>query len=379
MRPSKPLVSVVVPAYNAARYLGPTLAAASAQTYGRFEVVVVDDGSEDDTAAVAAACADADARIRVYQRPNGGVAAARNFGIERTSGSLIAPLDADDLWHPRKLEWQVERMERGGDRMGLVYAWWVSINAEGKPLWAAAPWQVEGDVFEALVSLNFIGNASVPLFRRACLEEAGGYDPAYRDREAQGCEDWSLNLRIAERYDVGLVPDYLVGYRTSPGCMSLDVGAMYRSYRLVQDWAAGRPGANRRSLRWAESQFAEYLAGRCLLGTPRGQEKRRRRTLRWLGRAFLSSPSAAVTPWRVAMALRALPAPVARLAAKLPWPSAGDTRPEELLGPSKEWLSAADAWKDRLACGERSGPPSAPAPASGVATGGPVEEAERGP
>lgn len=373
MCPSKPLVSVVVPAYNAARYLGATLAAARAQTYRDLEVIVVDDGSEDDTAAVAAVHAAADPRIRVYQQPNSGVAAARNFGIEQASGSLIAPLDADDLWHPQKLERQVQRMEQGGNRTGLVYTWWVSIDASGKPLWAALPWQVEGDVFEALVSLNFIGNASVPLFRRACLEAVGGYDPTFRERGAQGCEDWSLNLRIAERYAVGLVPAYLVGYRTSPGCMSLNVAAMYRSYRLVQDWAAGRPRASRRSLRWAESQFAEYLAGRCLLGTRPRQEKRWRRVLQWLVRAFLASPSAVVTPWRMAMALRALPAPLARLAARLPWPSASGTPPEELLGPSQAWLSAVAAWRARLALGEHTDPAQAPAP--GVAAGGPLEGA----
>ena len=272
MHPSKPLVSVVVPAYNAARHLGATLAAASAQTYGNLEVIVVDDGSKDDTAAVAAAHAAADPRIRVYQQPNRGVAAARNLGVERASGSFIAPLDADDLWHPRKLERQVRRMEQGGTQMGLVYTWWVSINEDGKPLWAAAPWQVEGRVFEALVSLNFIGNASIPLFRRACLEAVGGYDPSFREWGAQGCEDWDLNLRVAERYVVGLAPTYLVGYRTSPGCMSLDVAAMYRSYRLLRSRAAKRPGASRQSLRWAESHFAQYLAGRSLLGTPAGSD-----------------------------------------------------------------------------------------------------------
>ena len=101
------LVSVVIPVRNGERFINETLASALAQTYEPLEVVVVDDGSTDRTAVVVEAAALRDNRIRLFRTQRFGVASARNFGISQARGGLIAPLDADDLWHPEKIARQV--------------------------------------------------------------------------------------------------------------------------------------------------------------------------------------------------------------------------------------------------------------------------------
>src|SRR5262249_15019068 len=128
---SVPEVSVVVPAYNAERTLRETLDSVLGQTLQDFEVLVVDDGSSDATAAVARDAGDP--RVRVLSVPNGGVARARNLGIQEANGDLIAFLDADDLWRPRKLERQVEALE-ARPRAGMSFTAALRIDADGDPL-----------------------------------------------------------------------------------------------------------------------------------------------------------------------------------------------------------------------------------------------------
>ena len=111
MLPEEPLVSVVIPVRNGERLIGRTLASALAQTYRNIEVIVVDDGSTDRTPALVETAAARDRRVRLLRRPHSGVTATRNFGISRANGSLIAPLDADDLWHQEKIARQVAAMQ----------------------------------------------------------------------------------------------------------------------------------------------------------------------------------------------------------------------------------------------------------------------------
>ena len=113
MTPSQtPLVGVVVPAYNAAATLDETLRSVRAQTHRALEIIVVDDGSLDDTAAIARRHAAEDERVRVLCQANAGVAAARNAGWQSSRADLIAFIDADDLWAPTKIERQLQALAR---------------------------------------------------------------------------------------------------------------------------------------------------------------------------------------------------------------------------------------------------------------------------
>ncbi|WEX74944.1 glycosyltransferase family 2 protein [Sinorhizobium numidicum] len=228
-----PLVSVIIPAYNAARTLEETLISVRNQTYRNLEIIVVDDGSKDSTFELAQKHAKADARILIHRRANGGVAKARNAGIALAKGQYIAPVDADDLWDHCKIERQVQVMLQMAEGHGVVYNWYAAIDEDSIVVGYSGPNFSRGQVFEELLRHNFIGNGSTPLMPRVDLIACGGYDPSLRERGAEGCEDLKLYLALAERLPFELVPDYLTGYRFSNGNLSSNACSMVRSYDMV--------------------------------------------------------------------------------------------------------------------------------------------------
>jgi glycosyltransferase involved in cell wall biosynthesis len=212
-----PLVSIVVPAFNAADTIEETLHSISQQTYRNLEIIVVDDGSTDGTVEVARRHGMADPRLRLLSRPNGGVAAARNEGIKASGGACLAFIDADDLWHPTKIAKQLAALLAGGPDTALVYSPFRLIDAAGMVLASPHKYGVNGWVIHRHFHTNLVGNGSALLIRRSVLEEFGGFDPWLRRQGAEGCEDLLLQLRIARHYRFGEVSEYLVGYRRLPG------------------------------------------------------------------------------------------------------------------------------------------------------------------
>jgi glycosyltransferase involved in cell wall biosynthesis/MoaA/NifB/PqqE/SkfB family radical SAM enzyme len=227
------LVTVIIPAHNAARTIGRTLDSVSAQTYRDLEIIVVDDGSTDQTPTIVRTHSRVDPRIRLIRQDNAGVAAARNRGVSEARGSFVAPVDADDLWEPTKIAKQMAMMHERGAKIGLVYTWLAKIDPHDQVLSLKHRPQDEGQVFLAMCLGNIVGTGSSPLMRKHVVEECGGYDPTLRARGAQGCEDLQLYLKIAERYEFGVVKEHLTGYRRVPGNMSSDVRQMFRSRELV--------------------------------------------------------------------------------------------------------------------------------------------------
>jgi glycosyltransferase involved in cell wall biosynthesis len=298
---SGPLVSVVIPAFNSERFLARTLVSVSRQTYRALEIIVVDDGSLDGTAGIVSRQAAIDPRVRLIRQENAGVAAARNRGIAESSGCFVAPLDADDLWHPQKIELQLRRFEERPSA-GLVYCWSIGIDEEDRVMpQRVSPASFEGDVFAALVFQNFIGNASSPLIRRDCLNEVGGFDPALRAAGGEGCEDRKLYLDIAERHDFAVVPLFLVGYRQLAGSMSWNYDKMLRSHELIMAQARRRrPELPERIFRWSNARTRFYLALRAL------SSGRRRDGVRLCASALLRDPSLLFSHWFRYSALRAV-------------------------------------------------------------------------
>ena len=228
-------VSVVIPAYNAAATLDETLRSLRSQTYRALEIIVVDDGSTDDTRAIAERHAAIDSRVQVVTQDNAGVAAARNTGWHRARSDLIAFVDADDLSAPTRIERQVQVLQQGGERVGLVYCWTARIDSRGRMTGAYQTACSEGDVLAQLVATNFVGNGSAALVRRQALIDAGGFDSGLRAAGAEGCEDYLLYFRVAEKYHFAVVPEHLVGYRSLPRNMSSNRARMLRSWLLVLD------------------------------------------------------------------------------------------------------------------------------------------------
>lgn len=259
--PTMPLVSVLIPAYNARQTIAESLRSAQQQTYADIEIIVVDDGSTDDTANIVSQIGAQDRRITLIRQPNAGVAVARNTALASSKGSLIAPLDSDDLWHPHKIERQVANLHHACDDIGLDYCWFVDIDMDSVVTRCYAS-RVEGDVYHPLILGNFIGNSSVPLIRRALLEQIGGWDPAMRAAHAQGCEDWMLYLQIAERARFVVSPAFLVGYRQLPQAMSRNVQQMTRSYEMTMRYARDRrPDISKELFAESRREFDLYMSG----------------------------------------------------------------------------------------------------------------------
>jgi glycosyltransferase involved in cell wall biosynthesis len=228
-----PLVSVIIPAFNAANTLEQTLLSVSAQTYRNLEIIVIDDGSTDHTALIGRNYSEIDPRVRLIQKSNGGVASARNAGTQASGAEFVAFIDADDLWHPTKITKQMALLTASGNDMALVYAPFRRIDMSGMVLGSSRNHRVDGWVVNRHFYVNIIGNGSSILVRKHVLEEIGGYSTKLREADAQGCEDLLLQLRIALHYQFGTVPEYLVGYRQSPGNMSSDNERMFRSSLLA--------------------------------------------------------------------------------------------------------------------------------------------------
>jgi glycosyltransferase involved in cell wall biosynthesis len=256
-----PLVSVIIPAFNAEAYIRRTIDSVLGQTYKRIEVLVVDDGSTDGTAEIVESIAEKDIRIILLRKQNSGVADARNLAIQEARGEYIANIDADDIWYPENIEKQVEQMLIAGPRVGVVYAWSVVIGEDDLLTGDFLSSHVEGEVFRRLVYRYFVGNASASLIRRSCFDKVGVYNAEFKKLNAQGCEDWDLHLRIAECYRFRVLPRFLIQYRQKAGSMSAEFRGMARSHALVlKDVSRRHPEIHPKIYRWSLSCFHMRLA-----------------------------------------------------------------------------------------------------------------------
>jgi GT2 family glycosyltransferase len=256
-----PLVSVVVPAWNAQATLMETLKSVAAQTYGNLEIIIVDDGSTDRTAEVAEHFCAMDSRARVVRKANGGVASARNLGIAEARGDWVAPVDADDLWHPTKIEKQVAAALEAPETPGFVYCWYQNIDESGNVISSGLRWRIEGRALKQLAYCNPVQNGSALLLLRTAALSAGGYDAGLRASGSEGCEDVMIQLRIARSYPVAIVPEHLVGYRKHSTSMSSNNEQIIRSWRLVYErLAADGLEFSARLMRWNEGFFRMALA-----------------------------------------------------------------------------------------------------------------------
>ena len=164
-------VSVIIPAYNQAKFVGDAIRSAFAQTSRDLKVIVVNDGSTDNTTEVLESFGD---QIRVISQDNAGLSAARNAGLRHASGTYVALLDADDAWYPQMLEKSVALLEECRD-IDWVYTWWEEVNADGDVI--RTPVQVPefDDPLKAVLLCNqFAPSATV--YRRSCFACCGVFD-----------------------------------------------------------------------------------------------------------------------------------------------------------------------------------------------------------
>jgi glycosyltransferase involved in cell wall biosynthesis len=212
-------VSVVIPTYNYGRYVTEAIDSALGQTYQPVQVIVVDDGSTDDTEVRLSPYAE---RIHYIRQENGGLSAARNTGIKHAIGEWIALLDADDLWHPQKLETQLKAV-RGRKDVGLVGSPSATFRVDS-PL--PAPDTHELTVKDFVLSSRM--GPSSALIRRQCFEVVGFFDETLRS-----VEDRDMWLRIATSFSCVLVDSPCWWYRRHPMQMNRHGHRMFVNYSRV--------------------------------------------------------------------------------------------------------------------------------------------------
>jgi glycosyltransferase involved in cell wall biosynthesis len=186
-----PTVSVIMPAYNVAPYIGEAIASVCAQTFRDFEVLVVDDGSTDDTFEIASQWAGRDTRVRVLRKENGGISTARNHALRHAAGAFLAILDSDDVWEPDYLASQIEVLERRPD-VDLVTgnARYLGSRLDGQIVRPCPDPRPEPDLTQILTDETAIFIMTV--FRRRVYEAVGEFDEAFRTNE-----DYDYWLRAA--------------------------------------------------------------------------------------------------------------------------------------------------------------------------------------
>ncbi len=244
-------------AHNAAGTIGAAVESVMRQTLSDWELIVVDDGSTDGTGAVLAGIIDA--RVLVLRQERGGPSAARNRALAVARGEFVAPIDADDIWLPRKLELQVAAMERVADA-AVAYGWTDFVDEDLRPLHGDGRAVFEGRVLEELLRKNFVACGSNTLMRRTAVMDLGGFDETL-----QAAEDWELHTRLAARYSFAVVPEVVVWYRRSPQSLSTRFWLVERNFLAANRKVFAAAPAEAQGLEGkTKASFYRYLLTRAL-------------------------------------------------------------------------------------------------------------------
>jgi len=219
-------VDVLIPAYNAAKYLPAAIESVLTQTFDDWRIVLVDDGSADNTPEVIAPYLQrCGTKMRYIRQENRGLPAARNAAILASDSELLALLDADDVWLPNRLADSVKIMDER-PAAGLSYGLVTEIDREGRQggTWSGNARHAEGRIAPYIYMRKIDLPCPTMTFRRDCVDKVGLFDETMR-----ATEDRDMWLRIALRYEVAFVPKVLAYYRVSGVSMSSDHGRMLRA------------------------------------------------------------------------------------------------------------------------------------------------------
>jgi len=231
--PIPALVSVVIPAFNGAAYIGETIASILAQTYRPIEVLVVDDGSTDRTAEIVQRFGEP---VRYLRQENAGTAAARNRAVAESRGEFIALLDQDDLWVPHKLERQIPRFAED-PRIGLVFAGIEFFDTHSGEITSTYFPGLELDLCDLLA--HVVLPVQTILFRRTALEKIGPFDTSLG-----GTDDWDIGIRMAAEFRLVGVEETLGRVRLHETQQGRNTDRMFHhAMRVLDKHAQVRPGS----------------------------------------------------------------------------------------------------------------------------------------
>lgn len=252
-----PLVSVIIPAYNAEKTILETIESLQEQTLSDFEIIVINDGSTDRTIELLSALSDP--RLKVFSYENGGLPTARNRGISHATGEFISFIDADDLWTSDKLQAQIEALQVHPEA-GVAYSWTAFINESSQFLYAWEPIYFEGDIYPEILLQNFISSGSNILVRKQFIEQAGLFDPSLKS-----AEDWDYYIRLAALCPFVVVPKYQILYRRSSQSMTSKVDVMEKYILQVIERAFQQAPVNLKPLKKQSlARTYKYLSQLCM-------------------------------------------------------------------------------------------------------------------
>lgn len=263
-------VSVVIPCYNSLRYLPETLDSVVGQTLDDrfvtdFEIVLVDDGGDDDLAGWLSRSGHRDegpGRVRVVRQQNAGVSAARNLGIRESTGELIAFCDSDDLWTPDTAS-LLARPFSEDPAIGLAYGWYEVIDAEGTSTGSIHRSSVSGDAWDELILDNPISASGVMVSREA-LDDVGVF-AENRHRFPIDVEDWELWIRIAASWPIAVVPQVVARHRRHEANSSTDIESLEKAYENLMEVVFEGVPPERATLRpAAQARYKVILAWQSL-------------------------------------------------------------------------------------------------------------------
>ena len=256
-----PTITVVIPVYNGAQTIRATLESILAQSFQDIEIVVINDGSTDGTAAIVEAIIEqyTGCPIRLMHYPNRGLAASRNRGIQQSRCELISFVDADDLWTPHKLADQLAAL-RANPGAAVAYSWTDCIDLADRVCRRGSHVAAEGQVYDKLLMGNFLDSGSNALFRKQVFKAVGPFDETLT-----AAEDWDMFLRVALDHTFVAVPKVQVLYRLSPQSMSANLKRQEReSLRVLTQAFARAPQLPWRKKRKSLAQVYRYLTFKAL-------------------------------------------------------------------------------------------------------------------
>jgi glycosyltransferase involved in cell wall biosynthesis/O-antigen/teichoic acid export membrane protein len=289
-RVAQPRLSIVIPAYNVAPFIEAAVTSALDQTFRDLEVVVVDDGSTDETPAALASLAERrrDSRLRIVRQVNGGLSNARNRGIRESRSAFVGFLDGDDIWMPNKAERHIAFME-ADSTIGISFSYSAYLTEDGRRTGAILLAGKSKPTLHDMIRRNHVGNGSAPVVRRACFAAAGLFQ-----EDLLSCEDYEMWCRILwSQYRAALLPEVLTLYRLRDSSLSFNFKKFLANADRAMDYIKRTmPNVPAHVLRSGHAEhyrIAAWKAATC------GQSSAGRRILL---QAFRQQPWLAITDWR---------------------------------------------------------------------------------
>lgn len=255
-----PKVSIIMPIYNAESSLNVSIESVRAQSFSNWELILVDDGSTDNSYHIVYAAAQREGRIRLYRQTNSGPSTARNLGIEKSAGAFVAFLDADDRWSTKRLAHMLAAFDTK-PKAGVLFSRTQFVDAASGQLGTTSPHR-DKLTPATLLAENPVCSTSNIICRRSVIEQIGGFRDGLDFAEDQ---DWLLRVALDGRFEIRGVADVSFHYACAHNSQSSDLAAMHAGWLRMADHATLSHGRTVGPLRpFAYAQFLRYLARRAL-------------------------------------------------------------------------------------------------------------------